>query len=71
MDQLMIDVGRIPGVQQGDEVVLLGSQGDETITVDELAGHMGTINYEVLCLISERVPRIYKTNQGNGSGDGR
>lgn len=59
MDQLMIDVGRIPGVQQGDEVVLLGSQGDDTITVDELAGHMGTINYEVLCLISERVPRVY------------
>lgn len=60
MDQLMVDVGHIPGVQQGDEVVLLGSQGtDETITVDELAGYLGTINYEVLCMISERVPRIY------------
>ena len=59
MDQLMIDVGHIPGVRQGDEVVLLGSQGEETITVDELAEQMGTINYEVLCLISERVPRVY------------
>lgn len=59
MDQLMIDVGHIPGVRQGDEVVLLGSQGEEAITVDELAAQMGTINYEVLCLISERVPRVY------------
>ena len=59
MDQLMVDVGHIPGVQQGDEVVLLGSQGAEEIPVDELAGYLGTINYEVLCMISERVPRIY------------
>lgn len=60
MDQLMVDVGHIPGVQRGEEVVLLGSQGTgEAITADEVAGHMGTINYEVLCMISERVPRIY------------
>ncbi|MDD4360078.1 MAG: alanine racemase [Syntrophaceticus sp.] len=66
MDQLMIDVGHIPGVRQGDEVVLLGSQGEETITVDELAEQMGTINYEVLCLISERVPRVYLYKDQSG-----
>ncbi|MDD3315700.1 MAG: alanine racemase [Syntrophaceticus sp.] len=66
MDQLMIDVGHIPGVRQGDEVVLLGSQGEETITVDELAEQMETINYEVLCLISERVPRVYLYKDQSG-----
>lgn len=65
MDQLMVDVGHIPGVQQGDEVVLLGSQGtEEMITVDELAGCLGTINHEVLCMISERVPRVYVNGCG-------
>jgi alanine racemase len=59
MDQLMADVGHIQDVRQGDEVVLLGSQGRETITAEELAGYLGTINYEVLCMISERVPRVY------------
>lgn len=59
MDQCMADVGHIPGVAPGDEVVLLGRQGDEEIAADEIAGLMGTINYEVLCLVSYRVPRLY------------
>jgi alanine racemase len=59
MDQLMVDVGHLPDVKQGDEVILLGRQGDEEITADELAGKLGTISYEVLCMISERVPRVY------------
>lgn len=60
MDQLIVDVGHIPDVAQGDEVVLLGRQGEEEITADELAAHLGTINYEIICMISERIPRVYR-----------
>jgi hypothetical protein len=40
--------------------VLLGRQGEEEITADELAAHLGTINYEIVCMVSERVPRVYR-----------
>ena len=56
MDQTMIDVTDIPNVQIGDEVILFGS---ENITIDDIANHVGTINYEIPCLISNRIPRIY------------
>ena len=60
MDQTMIDLGPDdPQVAVGDEVVLLGRQGDEQITMEELADLMGTITYEVPCLIAPRVPRLY------------
>ena len=60
MDQTMIDLGPDdPQVAVGDEVVLLGRQGDEQITMEELADLMGTITYEVPCLIAPRVLRIY------------
>ncbi len=60
MDQTMIDLGRqSPHAVVGDEVVLVGRSGTENITVEEIAGLMGTIAYEVTCLISERVPRRY------------
>jgi alanine racemase len=59
MDMVMVDVGQIPGVEAGDEAVLIGCQGVEEITADELAGHIGTINYEVVTRIGERVPRLY------------
>jgi alanine racemase len=59
MDQVMVDVGRIPGVETGDEAVLIGCQGSEEITADEMAAHIGTISYEVFTRISERVPRLY------------
>ncbi|MFZ5596058.1 MAG: alanine racemase [Bacillota bacterium] len=59
MDQCMIDVGGIPGVQADDEVVLFGSQGGCVLAVEEVAGLIGTINYEVVCMVNERVPRIY------------
>jgi len=59
MDQCMADVGHISDVQIGDEIVLIGRQGDEEISGDELAEKIGTINYEIPCLISSRVPRIY------------
>ena len=44
-------------VAVGDEVVLIGAQGDETITADEIADRLGTISYEVLCNVGARVPR--------------
>ncbi len=59
MDMTMIDVTGIEGVRVGDEVVIIGGQGDQTISVDEIAEVMGTINYEITCLIAPRVPRIY------------
>jgi alanine racemase len=60
MDQCMIDAGDIPGVSPGDEVVLFGRQGEAFIPVEEVAGLMGTINYEVVSTLSARVPRVYK-----------
>lgn len=50
MNACMADVTDLPGVQAGDEVVLMGSQGKEEISADEIAGWLGTINYEVLCI---------------------
>ncbi len=59
MDLAMVDASAIPGVQPGDEVVLLGQQGSEEIRVEEMAGWAETIPYEVLCSIGKRVPRHY------------
>lgn len=60
MDQTMLDLGpEEPGVRVGDEVVLMGSSGAERIGVEELAALMGTITYEVTCLIGARVPRVH------------
>ena len=59
MDQIMVDVTDIPGAQAGDEVVLLGRQGDEMIDADEMAAWIGTISYEVICSPSPRVPRVH------------
>jgi Alr-MurF fusion protein len=58
MDQTMIEVGHIPGVRQGDEVVLIGEQGKERITAEDVAERLGTVNYEVVSEILARVPRI-------------
>ncbi len=63
MDQVMVDCGDDP-VQGGDEVVLIGRQGDGAITADEVAGWLGTINYEVVCGLSDRVPREYRGESG-------
>jgi alanine racemase len=59
MDMCMLDVTGIPGVGEGDEAVLIGEQGAERITADDVAARTGTIAYEVLCGISGRVPRFY------------
>ena len=58
MDQLMLDCGRDP-IEPGDEVVLLGSQGDERVGAEEWAARLDTISYEIVCGISARVPRVY------------
>lgn len=62
MDQTMIDVTHIDGVEVGDIVTLMGRQGDERISADELARLAGTINYEIVCSIAPRVSRIYSIN---------
>jgi alanine racemase len=59
MDQFMVDVTHIPDVTIGDEVVLIGQQGDREITADDLASQLRTINYEIICGIAHRVPRVY------------
>ncbi|MCL5265615.1 MAG: alanine racemase [Chloroflexi bacterium] len=59
MDQCVVDVSSVPNVQQGDEVVVIGRQGDGEITADEIARQLGTINYEITCAVSARVPRAY------------
>ena len=59
MDLCLADVTDIPGVAEGDEVTLIGLDGDAQIGAEELAGHLGTIPYEVLCSVSPRVPRTY------------
>lgn len=59
MDQFMIDVTGVPEVEIDNEVVLIGQQGDQNVSADELAGLIGTINYEVVCMVSPRVPRLY------------
>jgi alanine racemase len=60
MDQCMIDVTDLKHeVKVGDEVVLFGCQGGSCISVDELASEIGTINYEIVCIIGKRIPRVY------------
>ena len=59
MDQCTVDLSGVPGAAEGDEVVLIGEQGSEEITADELARLVGTISYEVLCGLTRRVPRLY------------
>lgn len=62
MDQIVVDVSHIPEVREGDEVVLFGRQGEEFIPVEEIANICDTINYEIVCGISRRVPRYYFEN---------
>jgi alanine racemase len=64
MDNITVDAGPGTDVAPGDEAVLIGSQGDERITAEELARALGTINYEVTCGISPRVPRTTAAGAG-------
>lgn len=62
MDLITVDVTDVPGASCGDEVILIGRQGDEEVTVEEIAAKTGTISYEVLCGVSVRVPRVYRVD---------
>lgn len=62
MDQTMIDVSEIPDVTVGDEVVLFGKQGENVIPVEEIAGMSASFNYEAVCNVNRRVPRIFYKN---------
>lgn len=59
MDQITVDVTHLPPVSVGEEAVLFGKQGPAEISIDEIAQKLNTINYEVVCSVSARVPRVY------------
>jgi len=59
MDQIMVQLDALPNAQPGDEVVIIGSQGAERISAEDVADRWGTINYEVTSGILKRVPRLY------------
>ena len=63
MDQMMFDVSNIENINNGDIITLLGDDNKEFISIDNWAGILNTINYEITCLVSERVPRVYYENQ--------
>ncbi len=62
MDQSMIDLTDIDHINIGDEVVIFGEQNNHYIHVDEIAKKLGTISYEIVCMVGRRIPRIYKKN---------
>lgn len=62
MDQFMVDVTEIPETKENDEVTLIGTDGAETITMEDLGELSGRFNYELACNLGKRVPRVYKKN---------
>ena len=60
MDQFMVDISEIPGVMEGDKVTLLGMDGTERITAEELGELSGRFNYEFVCDLGKRIPRVYR-----------
>ncbi len=63
MDLTMVDLTDIPGAAPGDEVILWGGAGEQTISVNEVARLVQTISYEMLCTVGKRVPRIYRSER--------
>jgi len=59
MDQCMVNINEIPNVKAGDEVVIIGTQMGKSITAEDIAKKLNTINYEIVCMVSFRIPRIY------------
>jgi alanine racemase len=59
MDQCMIDVTDIPGAAIGDEAVVMGAQGENLVSAEEIGEKTGTLNYEVLCGFGQRLPKVY------------
>ncbi len=70
MDMTMVDVTQVSDAEVGDEAVLVGRQGTEEITAEEVADLSGTISYEILCRIGPRVPRVYHGNLSTSAGRG-
>jgi len=64
MDQFMVDVSEIPGVAEGDRVVLLGEDGEECIRAERLGELSGRFHYELVCGLGKRIPRVYRENNG-------
>lgn len=62
MDQFMVDLTGIPEAKEGDLVTLIGRDGEEEITMEEIAEVSGGFHYEIPCLIGKRVPRVYVKN---------
>ena len=60
MDMMMVDVTDVPGVCVGDPVILIGRDSSQTLTLDDVAHWAGTLNYEITCGLSKRVPRLYR-----------
>ncbi|MDX1600535.1 MAG: alanine racemase [Anaerolineales bacterium] len=61
MDQIIVDLSSIPDAQVGDAVILVGADGSASVTVDDLAATWDSLNYEVVCGLNARVPRLYQT----------
>ena len=59
MDQFMVDVTDVPGVKVYDEVIVMGTDGVNTITADDIAVATGTINYEITCAFGQRLPKVF------------
>jgi len=59
MDNVTVDVGRPAAAEAGDDAILIGVQGEQRITAEELARRLDTINYEITCGLLPRVPRVY------------
>jgi alanine racemase len=64
MDFTIVDVTDVEGAERGDEVVLIGRQGEAEITAEDLAEKIETISYEVTCGVGRRVPRVYTGGHG-------
>ncbi len=67
MDQFMVDVTDLPEVKEGDKVTLIGTDGEETITMEELGRVSGRFNYEFACELAKRIPRVY-VSRGEDTG---
>ena len=59
MDQCMVDVTDVPDVKVGDEVIVMGTDGKNTILADDIAKATGTISYEIVCAFGQRLPKVY------------
>ena len=70
MDQMMADVSGIPEAKAEDEVVLIGSDGEDSITAEDIAAWSGTISYEILLSVGSRVERVFRdcSEEGGISG---